>query len=260
MDISSGLSQYAGRKQLRRLAASLSLQADEPGSLASLLELDKARVRTALGKTFNAASERAAVEAVITEWMEHGPPEDVIETQALDSHDSTVMTPDVPPSNLKQAAPPKCCVECHNRTPYVFQLMDCRLCRQCERVHAKYTLMTFALVRSIHGLSQADLAGVSSMGQGDKRCYLRSDVEACALRVHGNKLAELNALRTNSSKQWKENSFSVDRHGKTQKWKEWNSVTYQKKQAMRKQDCGNNTAIGEAMLDCMDLSGLVYAD
>lgn len=261
MDLSSALSKYASRKQLRRFAASLSLQADEPGSLASLLNLDKMRVRQALKDSFKSVKEIEVLESTIEEWMEHGPPSNLIVAPA-DAEENVHATP-VASSGTPKTAPSKCCVECHIRTPYVFRILDCRLCESCERANAKYTLMTFAVARSMHGLSESNLRGVRSIGQGDKRFFLRSDVEKCVVRTHGTCGAEVAALKREASREWKQNSFSTDARGKTQKWKEWNSVTYQKKQSMRKQDSGYSDLTAntdDATFDCMNFSGLVYVD
>lgn len=261
MDISSSLAKYASRKQLRRFAASLSLQADEPGSLTSLLNLDKFKVRDALKSSFKNATECAALQTTIEKWMEHGAPQEILENvdSAVDAEENIHATTEVP-SIRPKTAPPQCCVECHTRTPYLFQLLNCRLCAPCERANSKYTLMTLACARSMHGLSESDLRGVRSMGHGDKRFFLRSDIEKCSVRAHGSSDAELAALKREASREWKQNSFSTDRRGKTQKWKEWNSVTYQKKQSMRKQDSGLSMTIDDATSDCLDLSGLVRVD
>jgi len=254
MDISSAFSKYASRKQLRRFAASLSLQADEPGSLASLLCLDRMRLRQAIKDSFKNSQECAVLQATIEEWMEHGPPKEIVQDVAVPGSEETTHVAPASPLTRPKTAPPQCCVECHARTPYVFKLLDCRLCASCERSKAKYTLMTLAVARSLHGLSESDLRGTRSMWLGDKCIFLRSDVENRANQTHGTCGAEVAALQKEASREWKQNSFSTDARGKTQKWKEWNSVTYQKKQSMRKQDCSDTA------FDCMNLSGLVYAD
>lgn len=255
MDISSALSKYASRKQLRRFAASLNLQADDPGTLDSLLCLDRMRVQKALKDSFKNAKECALLESAIDEWIANGPPKDVQDSVVEAKPEETVLSAPVLQLANTGSAPPQCCVECHARTPYEFRLLGCRLCESCERSNPKYTLMTLAVARSMHGLTEGDLRGLQSMGKGDKRFFLRSDIEQRAVGKHGSCSAELAALKREASKEWKQNSFSTDHRGKTHKWKEWNSTTYQKKQAMRKQESFDDSAF-----DCMNLSGLVYVD
>merc|ERR1712176_954925 len=66
--------------------------------------------------------------------------------------------------------------------------------------------------------------------------FLKCDVEAYVKReqerLHNNKLKE-------SKKEWKNNSFSIDRNGKSHKWKEWNSVTFQRQVSNVKKEVDN---------------------
>ena len=55
MDIASTLYAYGSRKQLRRLAADLGLQADEPGGLEELLALEPGLVRASVLSTIAGA-------------------------------------------------------------------------------------------------------------------------------------------------------------------------------------------------------------
>jgi len=85
----------------------------------------------------------------------------------------------------------------------------------------------------MHALSERDLDGVASYMVGNNkagrhqkesgpRLLLRSDVEACAVRVHrGRQGGEAAAHHRAAAAAWRENSFKPDarKNGKTHKWK-----------------------------------------
>jgi hypothetical protein len=81
------------------------------------------------------------------------------------------------------------------------------------------------LACTMHALTERDLAGVSSVvvgppGRNGKkptgpRLFLRSDVEACAARVHGDARGggEAAAHKRAAAAAWKANSFKADPRG-----------------------------------------------
>ena len=75
----------------------------------------------------------------------------------------------------------------------------------------------------MHALAERDLAGLRvGGGRGRNRFFLRSDVEACAARVHGGGGGgggEAAARKKTAAAEWKANSFQATRGGKTKKWK-----------------------------------------
>lgn len=160
---------------------------------------------------------------------------------------------------------------CIGRTPYVFKLRgSCRLCERCERSDpAKYGVVQLDLACTMHALSERDLDGIASVVIGDttrgRRCnqsrqtlFLRSDVEACAARVHrGRPGGEAAAHHRAAAAAWKTNSFKPDsRHnGKTHKWKAWNSPTFHQQQSFAKHHSADTTEDAAA---CVGLSALTY--
>jgi hypothetical protein len=281
MDLGSSLASFASRKQLRRFAASLGLHADEPGGLVALLALPEARVNTALADSVSAGAGRHALASHIAQMAREGPPSVLVRAAAaLAQEERAAAAATATAAAAAAAACPVaaagCCVECRKRTPYVFELRGrCRLCEGCERRNAsKYALLSRSLACAVHALAQADLhplphvlrqGGAAGKGKLEP-LYLRADVEALAARVHGG-AGEVAARQRGAAREWKEKSFSTDaRSGKSHKWKEWNTATFQKQQRMRKHHhqapspsaSQQQQQQSDAMAGCMDLSGLVH--
>ena len=146
-----------------------------------------------------------------------------------------------------------------------------RLCERCERSNpAKYGVVELRLACSMYALAEQDLAGVDSVVIGANiagrrrkesgpRVFLRSDVEACAARVHqGRPGGEAAAHHQVAAAAWKKNSFKPDARDnrKTHKWKAWNSPTFHQQQSFAKHlpvDASDDVAA------CVGLSGLTYA-
>ena len=240
MDIGSALASKASRKQLRRFAGSLGLGVDD--ALENLLALEETTVDAALDDVFGASA--AAPRAVLAEWRNNGA--------------RAAAEPPPPPSPARAvvAAPaprppsaPGCCVECGARSDYRFPLLDARLCEGCERL-PHYALVTARLATAVHALREGDLRGLRSQDVGGRTCYLRSDVEALAATR-----ATAAAKRRDASDEWRRNTFKTDGAGKTHKWKDLNTATFQKQKANAKHRGldGGPDVDG----DCMDLSGLV---
>ncbi len=112
-DIASALSAYSSRKQLRRFAAELGLQADDPTGMVALVALDAATVEAALAATVADGASRNALSAFLKQLAADGLPDYVIEQP-----DALVGRPtaaDDACSSATKRAPPHCCVECHSR-------------------------------------------------------------------------------------------------------------------------------------------------
>ncbi len=112
-DIASALSAYSSRKQLRRFAAELGLQADDPTGMAALLALDTTTVEAALVVTVADDANRSALRAMLKQLAADGLPDYVVE------HPNTLVerptAADDSSSSPAKCAPPHCCVECHSR-------------------------------------------------------------------------------------------------------------------------------------------------
>ena len=52
------------------------------------------------------------------------------------------------------------CITCGDVTPYRFELLNCRLCEQCQRTTPAFRLVTRAAAVSRYMLSRGDLSGV----------------------------------------------------------------------------------------------------
>ena len=284
MDLGSSLASFASRKQLRRFAASLGLHADEPGGLVALLALPEARVNAALADSVSAGVGRHALASHIAQMAREGPPSALVRAAAATAQEeraaaAAAATAAAAAAAACPVAAAGCCVECRERTPYVFELRGrCRLCEGCERRNApKYALLSRSLACAVHALTQADLrplphvlrqGGTTGKGKPEP-LYLRADVEALAARVHGG-AGEVAARQRGAAREWKEKSFSTDaRSGKSHKWKAWNTATFQKQQRMRKhqhqasspsasQQQQQQQQQSDAMAGCMDLSGLAH--
>ena len=148
---------------------------------------------------------------------------------------------------------------------------NCRLCERCERSNpAKYGVVELGLACTMHALSERDLdhvpsvvIGSSNTGRRQKRSgprlFLRSDVEACAARVHKDRPGgEAAAHHQMAAATWKTNSFKPDARnsGKTHKWKAWNSPTFHQQQSFAKHHCADASEDAAA---CVGLSALSYA-
>lgn len=73
------------------------------------------------------------------------------------------------------------CAECGAPASYVFQLLNCRLCVDCERRNpTRYGLATETEARERWGVGPSDLAGLRHIDARRRRWYLRSAVEALA--------------------------------------------------------------------------------
>ena len=241
MHIATALAEHGSRKQLRRFAAELGLQADEPGSLRELLAFSQNAVDAAMRNAFADAEARARLVAHLQQLAADGVPSE--ETDGEDDMQAAEAA-------ARPKAPPETCVDCRTRTKYVFELMACRLCESCERSHPrKYGLVDLATAQGLYGLTEQDLNALNSTGgkRLKSRVFLRSDVEARAASM------DTQTHRRAAAEEWKANSFRPDArgNGKTHKWKEWNSHTYQMQKSMEKQHPldGGST--------CVDLSGLV---
>lgn len=132
---------------------------------------------------------------------------------------------------------------------------------------SKYGVVNLQLACSMHALRERDLANVRSVvlgggstGVGRRKCgaprlFLRSDVEACASRVHRQSSSrQVAAHQRAAAAEWKANSFKKVKGGKTQKWKAWNSPTYHMQQCAAKH---RPTDAPEAAA-CVGLSGLRF--
>jgi len=260
MDISSAMSQHASKKQLRRFAAALGLQADDPGSLSKLLALPAAKLSEAAKsistpptgakskQIVKLKEESDALIAVVLEWQKHGPPEEA-EVEDTASEEEHIVVPKT--TTTRPTPKPGQCVDCLEPADYVFVPWDIRLCERCEKQNPKYMLIDAATAMSIHGLDSSDLGRLRGWAvNGNKRqlCYLRSDVEKLADGQTRNQRAESDAA-------WRQGTFKVDaRTGRTKKWKPMNTHTYHHKQAAKKEMAAKSGTTCEFM----DLSGLIY--
>ena len=111
-DIASALSVYSSRKHLRRFAAQLGLQADDPTGMAALLALDTTTVETALVATVPDDASRSALSAFLEQLAADGLPDCVVQHP-----DTIVEQPKAADAHHhgKKCAPLHCCVECHLR-------------------------------------------------------------------------------------------------------------------------------------------------
>lgn len=243
--IGSALSAVASKKQLRRLSASLGLHVDD--SAKDLVALDESALDEAVSCVFDKANDRERVLARLQE-LSSG--------EALGSSHVEEVDPDPTRSVVTTIATAPvgdgCCVECGLASPYVFQLLDVRLCQRCERL-PRYGLVSSALAVDAHALDESDLRSLPSMKIHGKRCFLRSQVEALASTT-----ATAARKRRDSAKEWRAQSFKTDAHGKTHKWKDLNTATFQKQRSNHKNRGGHLDA--DVASECMDLSGLVRAD
>lgn len=149
----------------------------------------------------------------------------------------------------KRRAAPGCCVECHCRTPYVFELRGCRLCVGCERAYPRtYGVVDATIAGTMCALPGSALRGLRSMGRGPERLFLRSDVEAYAARHHAGD--EVAAHQRAAAAEWKANSFKSAGVGKSHKWKaSIQGPTFQQQQSLGKQ---------QSVATCVARSGLVH--
>ena len=158
------------------------------------------------------------------------------------------------------------------RTPYVFKLHGgCRLCERCERSNpAKYGVVELSLACTMHALSERDLDGIASyvvgntnagrhQKQSGPRLLLRSDVEACAVRVHrGRQGGEAAAHHRAAAAAWRKNSFKPDarNNGKTHKWKaSMKGPTFHAQELFRKRQHVDTSQDAAA---CVGLSALTF--
>eukprot|EP01051_Picozoa_sp_SAG22_P019541 SAG22_NODE_3643_length_1597_cov_4.369826_2_plen_171_part_00 len=143
MDISSSLAAHASRKQLRRFAAELGLHADDPSSLAELVRLDVATIREAIHATIAGADRQAGLASYLEGLVADGLPPALLEqaqadeAMAAEQHEALKAKPAAAAAARAAAAPRHCCVECHARTPLVFELPGCRLCESCESLRVR---------------------------------------------------------------------------------------------------------------------------
>ena len=248
LDIDSALSSAAGsRKLLRKFCASLGLSIDD--GLSELLSQDEAAVDEALRGVFGGKA--SEVRARLDECR------DGVGSLAATPAPSTARSV----AAVRRAAPGPaaavgagCCVECGAATDYVFALLGVRLCQGCERRCPKYALVTRGLASRAHALGDWDLDSLRSLDLDGKACFLRTDVEAVATG------RETTAkLREQSAREWRSQSFKTDHRGKTHKWKQLNTATFQKQRANRKHRGDAECDDVDVSTDCMDLSGLVRA-
>jgi len=251
MDIATALSEFGSRKQLRRFAAELGLQADDAESLHALLELysaDSGGVYAVMVRVVTGASQ-------LGEYLQklslEGLPSSTDAAGVAASHAGESTQPSV--ADMSRPLPPDACTECHQRTPHQFALIGCRLCQTCERGNpGKYGMVDVHVASTIYGLTDQQLNQLRDTGgkrHGTPRLFLRSDVEACGA---GDEAVE---RRRNAAAEWKANSFRQDarNRGKTYKWKEWNKATFHMQSAACKQQL-----LPDGASACVEASGLVY--
>lgn len=179
----------------------------------------------------------------------------------------------------------RCCVECRQPTPFVFEIAGAagarggsgatgefpRLCQRCERQNPqKYQLLTVELAASLYAVSQAELRSqcasccrlsVPGSSGGSLRAgpevVLQAEAErlfsggSCANRADSSLVSRKQAT---SAEEWRSNSFRTDHKGKTHKWKEWNSGTFQRKKQITKYTGGSKE--DDMFAAMFDLSGL----
>lgn len=249
MSIATALSSYGSRKVLRRLAAELGLQADEPGGLSALLVLTPEAVNAAVFNTITDPEKQVDLTTYLVRLATEGLPPELAQQANVDEKATAahIIAPPMPPSL-------ESCVECHARTPFVFKLMSCRLCEHCERTcPSKYGVVDVNTACATYGLTDGDLSRLQSTGgkrSGTPQVFLRRDVEACAANMDTK-----TKQRGAAAAEWRDNSFRPDARGggKTHKWKEWNSATFQMQKAVAK-----HQPVDDGASLCVDLSGLVY--
>lgn len=284
MDLTSALGPFgASRKKLGRFAAALKLEhdCDDPGSLEALMKVysrDEDRVRQEIRNClcFEASQKKPkkreeqgnsdlqqTLEVVLEEWSRNGLPQlEVVEENSpvLENVGEVIAA--------SSAVPGKdCCVECCNPTPYVFQLLENpRLCQRCEtRNPNKYQLIALDLAKQMYALSDSELSRLSTLSvesAGKKtRVALKSDVEKLAAAAD-----DVGRKQQASAQEWRDNSFKTDHKGKTHKWKEWNSGTFQRKKQIGKQgtsglyagDMATGAKEEQLMMSMFELSGLKH--
>jgi hypothetical protein len=178
-DIACSLAQYGSRKQLRRFAAELGLQADDPGGMVALLRMNSCTVRAAAAATIRggpdqqaalmARFQRLAAEGLPTEAAQPGPATIQRVTPAATQGSNGRADTAAVGSQQRRTAPSECCVECHARTP-------CELARICGPSISPRC----ACVRTQGRLTDHGDHGVHGRGRADvfelRRCRL---CEAC---------------------------------------------------------------------------------
>jgi hypothetical protein len=251
-DIATALAHLGSRKQLRRVAAQVGLQAEEPGSLRALISLDSDVVAAAIREAIPEQENQSQLVAHLRQLAVEGVPlEHGAASVAVAGGTSMAATP-------AAAAPPphEGCVECHLRTPFVFELLGCRLCERCERAHQpKYGLVAAITADQLYCVPERELSRLRFVGgKREPRLYLRTDIEECATRVDG-----VARSKSAAAAEWREKSFRPDARGdgKTHKWKEWNQSTFQMQRARSKQQLTAPDADGASSV-CNVHSGLVH--
>lgn len=286
MDLASALVPLgASRKKLGRFAAALKLEydCDDPGGLEALLQAysrDEGRVcreiRNCLcsdnvQKNKKKRAEQGSsdlqetLEVALQEWSQNGLPKvDFVKedcSSSLDINgDAAVVVPPAPGQG--------CCIDCLKPTSYVFPLLDnARLCETCERKNPKkYQLIAFDLAKDMFALSDRELGRLSSVvcdtGGKKTRAVLKRDVEKLADAAD-----DVQRKQQLSTQEWRDNSFKTDHRGKTHKWKEWNSGTFQRKKQIGKQGTSGLyagdvrvEAKEEQLMSMFELSGLKHAE
>jgi len=232
------------------------------------------------------------IEAALATWAKEGlpAPDPGAGHDAPDTTQSVLAT--VGRSSPGDAADwdrTKCCVECQQPTPFVFGIAGVsgarggagttgelpRLCQRCERQNPrKYQLLTVEFAASLYAVGQAEvrsqctsccrLSAPGSSGSSARsgpEVVLQAEAErlfsggSCADRADGSLASRKQAT---SAEEWRANSFRTDHKGKTHKWKEWNSGTFQRKKQIAKDGSFGLPNEQDLFAAMFELSGLKH--
>eukprot|EP01047_Picozoa_sp_COSAG01_P004070 COSAG01_NODE_130_length_24912_cov_83.574175_5_plen_416_part_00 len=182
-DIACSLAKYGSRKQLRRFAAELGLQADDPGGMVALLRMDSCTVRAAAAATIRggpdqqaalmAHFQRLAAEGLPTEAAQPGPATIQRVTPAATQGSHGRAGTAAVGSQQRRTAPSECCVECHARTP-------CELARCGPSISPRACMRTQGRLTD-HGDHGVGAGAQMSSSCGDADCARRASAREFAL-------------------------------------------------------------------------------